>query len=192
MTRQAARPDIGRKERYKGYIQLLDSAEQVWSRHPDARFVFIGIDGFYSTFFDDFIRYRDERIIDIDCASQAMKASALDACDVFAMPSRHETFGLGYLEAWLHQRPVVGGDIPPLREVIDHGVDGLLVRQRADDVADALNRLLDDPSLRRAMGAAGHAKVRERWDWERVMDRVESAYASALSGYVIDWAAALA
>jgi glycosyltransferase involved in cell wall biosynthesis len=184
---------VGRKERYKGYIQLLDAAEAVWRRHPDTRFVFIGIDGFYSTFFDDFARYRDDRIVDIECAADGVKAAALDACDVFAMPSRHETFGLGYIEAWLHERPVIGGDIPPLREIIDHGKDGLLVRQREDEVAAAIVRLLDDAALRRAMGAAGRAKVMERWDWDRVMDRVEDAYQRAtLALDVREAAAALA
>ena len=171
---------IGRKERYKGYIHLLDAAELVWRSHPDARFVFIGIPGFYSSFFDEFARYADERIIDIERATGAEKSAALDACDVFAMPSLHETFGLGYLEAWLHERPVVGGDIPPLREVITHGVDGFCVRQRAEDVADAILRLLADPALRASMGRAGAEKLRERWDWERVIDRVEDAYARAL------------
>ena len=97
------------------------------------------------------------------------------------MPSLHETFGIGYLEAWLHERPVVGGDIPPLREVIAHGSDGLLVRQRAEDVAAAIVRLLDDPPLRAAMGRAGAAKLGERWDWERVMDRLEAAYVRAFA-----------
>ena len=177
---------IGRKERYKGYIQLLDAAEPVWHRHPDTRFVFIGIDGFYSTFFDDFARYRDERIIDIECATHETKAAALDACDVFAMPSRHETFGLGYLEAWVHERPVIGGDIPPLREIIDHGIDGLLVRQRADEVAAAIVRLLDDGGARAAMGRAGHAKVFARWDWDRVIDGVEDAYQFAIASFEVD------
>ncbi len=177
---------IGRKERYKGYIQLLDAAETVWREHPDTRFVFIGIDGFYSTFFDDFARYRDERIVDIECADAAEKAAALDACDVFAMPSRHETFGLGYIEAWIHERPVIGGDIPPLRDVISHGVDGLLVRQRAPEVADAIVRLLEDPALREAMGRAGRRKVSDRWDWDLVIDRVENAYQAALAGFEVD------
>src|SRR5438132_739637 len=97
---------IGRKERYKGYIHVLDAAELVWRRHPDTRFVFIGIPGFYSSFFDEFARYADERIVDIERASGTEKSAALDACDVFAMPSLHETFGIGYLEAWLHERPV--------------------------------------------------------------------------------------
>ncbi|HVH51833.1 MAG TPA: glycosyltransferase family 4 protein [Gaiellaceae bacterium] len=176
---------IGRKERYKGYIQLLDASEAVWRRHGDTRFVFIGIDGFYSTFIDDFARYRDDRVLDIECASAATKAAALDACDVFAMPSRHETFGLGYIEAWVHERPVIGGDIPPLREVIDDGMDGILVRQRADEVARAIVRLLDDAALRSTMGRRGAAKVAARWDWERVVDRIEAGYRSALTGYEV-------
>ncbi len=181
---------VGRKERYKGYIQLLDAAETVWRRHPDTRFVFIGIDGFYSTFFDDFERYRDDRIVDIECATEATKAAALDACDVFAMPSRHETFGLGYLEAWVHGRPVIGGDIPPLREVIAHGVDGILVRQRAEEVAEAIARLLGDAGLRQTMGLAGRAKVLARWDWDRVIDRVEAAYQAAIADALVGEATA--
>lgn len=172
---------IGRKERYKGFIQLLDATEAVWRTHPDARFVFIGVPGFYSTFFDDFARYHDERIIHLENASAATKADALDACQLFAMPSLHETFGLGYLEAWLHGKPVIGGDIPALREVIDDGVDGFCVRQRADAVAAAILELLDDPAEAAAMGRRGQEKVRRRWDWDAVMDRVESSYARALA-----------
>jgi glycosyltransferase involved in cell wall biosynthesis len=183
---------IGRKERYKGYIHVLDAAELVWRRHPETRFVFIGIPGFYSSFFDEFARYADERIVDIERASGTEKSAALDACDVFAMPSLHETFGLGYLEAWLHERPVVGGDIPPLREVIADGVDGFCVRQRAEDVAGAIRKLLDDPALRSTMGRAGSAKLREKWDWDRVIDRVEEAYARALAHTHADVGEALA
>jgi len=175
---------IGRRERYKGFIHLLDSADLVWRRHQDTRFVFIGVPGFYGAVVDEFARYTDERIIEIDRASAAEKSAALDACSVYAMPSIHETFGIGYLEAWLHERPVIGGDIAPLREVIDHGVDGLVVPQRVDAIASALTMLLDDPELRTRMGKAGAAKLAERWDWERVMDRVEDAYRRAAGAHL--------
>jgi len=171
---------IGRKERYKGYIQLLDATEIVWRTHPDARFVFIGLPGFYSTFFDDFQRYADDRVIQLENASGSDKDAALEACSLFAMPSRHETFGLGYLEAWLHGKPVIGGDIPPLRDVIEDGADGIVVRQRVDAVAQAILRLLDDPATASAMGQRGRAKVEARWSWDAVMDRVEAAHAIAL------------
>ncbi|MGH2490278.1 MAG: glycosyltransferase family 4 protein [Candidatus Limnocylindria bacterium] len=175
---------VGRRERYKGYIHLLDAAELVWRRYEEARFVFIGVPGFYGALVDEFARYIDERIIEIERAGAAEKSAALDACDVYAMPSVHETFGIGYLEGWLHEKPVIGGDIPPLREVIAHGVDGLLVPQRVEDIARAVTRLLDDPELRREMGRAGNAKLRERWEWDRVMDRVEDAHQRALGAHL--------
>jgi glycosyltransferase involved in cell wall biosynthesis len=175
---------VGRRERYKGYIHLLDAAELVWQRHDEARFVFIGVPGFYGAMIDEFARYTDERIIEIERADTVEKSAALDACDVYAMPSAHETFGIGYLEAWLHEKPVIGGDIAPLREVIAHGVDGLLVQQKVADIARAVTHLLDDPALRAEMGRAGNAKLRERWDWDRVIDRVENAHQRAIGAHL--------
>ena len=175
---------VGRRERYKGYIHLLDAAELVWQRHNEARFVFIGVPGFYGAMVDEFARYTDDRIIEIERAGAAEKSAALDACDLYAMPSVHETFGIGYLEAWLHEKPVIGGDIPPLREVIAHGVDGLLVAQKVAEIASAVTRLLDDPALRGEMGRAGNAKLHERWDWDRVMDRVEDAHRRAAGAHL--------
>jgi glycosyltransferase involved in cell wall biosynthesis len=175
---------VGRRERYKGYIHLLDAAELVWRRYDEARFVFIGVPGFYGAMVDEFARYTDDRIIEIERAGPAEKSAALDACDVYAMPSVHETFGIGYLEAWLHEKPVIGGDIPPLREVIAHGVDGLLVAQKVADIASAVTHLLDNPRLRGEMGRAGNTKLHERWDWDRVMDRVEDAHRRAVGAHL--------
>src|SRR5258708_34541409 len=106
---------VGRRERSKGYIHLLDAAELVWQRYGEARFVFIGVPGFYGAMVDEFARYTDDRIIEIERAGAAEKSAALDACDVYAMPSVHETFGIGYLEAWLHEKPGIGGENPPPR-----------------------------------------------------------------------------
>ena len=175
---------VGRRERYKGYIHLLDAAELVWQRYNEARFVFIGVPGFYGAMVDEFARYTDDRIIEIERASSDEKSAALDACSLYAMPSLHETFGIGYLEAWLHEKPVIGGDIPPLREVIDHGRDGLVVRQKVEDIAGVVTALLDDPELRASMGKAGAAKLAEKWNWDAVMDRVESAYERAVSTHL--------
>ena len=170
---------IGRKERYKGYIQLLDSTELVWREFPETRFIFIGIQGWYSTFVDDFARYRDERILDFENASVELKRAALDACDAFAMPSVHESFGIPFLEAWSFEKPVIAGDIPTSREVIAHGVDGLCVPQRRDAIAGAILQLLHDPALRRRMGRAGRSKV-AHYSWRRTLDLTEETYRIAL------------
>lgn len=175
---------IGRRERYKGFIHLLDAAELVWRRYPETRFVFIGVPGFYGAVIDEFARYPDDRIIEIERGSNTEKSDALDAASLYAMPSIHETFGIGYLEAWLHEKPVIGGDIPPLREVIDHGSDGLLVKQNVEQIAAAIQTLLADAPLRQRMGKAGAAKLAERWDWDLVIERVEGAYERAVSGFI--------
>jgi len=59
-------------------------------------------------------------------------------------------------------------------------------------VAGAIQRLLDDPALGSSMGRAGAAKLREKWDWDRVIDRVEEAYARALAHAHADVGEALA
>ncbi|WP_176450059.1 glycosyltransferase family 4 protein [Geodermatophilus saharensis] len=86
------------------------------------------------------------------------------AADVVLVPSRVESFGLVAVEALLLGRPVVATRIGGLPEVLRDGETGLLVP--ADDpraLADAVLRLLADPRLAEALGAAGRADARARF-----------------------------
>lgn len=167
---------VGRRERYKGFIHLLDAAERVWQRHRETRFVFIGLAGFYGSVVDEFARHTDERIIAIDRATSAETAAAFDACSLYAMPSLHETFGIGYLEAWMAGLPVIAGDIAPLREVVREDIDGLHVRNEPGAVAEAILALLRDAERARRMGANGRARVLAQFTWPAVAKRTISAY----------------
>ncbi len=168
---------VGRKERYKGYHALRDAAEIVWRERPDSRFVAVGQRAWHARL--DRAR-PDPRWIDRDVVSEAEKADAYARATIFAMPSDHETFGFTYLEAWSAGLPVVAGDIPPLREVVREGVDGLHVRNNGRAIADAILTLLRDPGLARRMGAAGQRRVAEEFNWSAVAKRTESAYRSAV------------
>ncbi|MEO7236462.1 MAG: glycosyltransferase, partial [Lapillicoccus sp.] len=82
---------------------------------------------------------------------------------VVLVPSRQEPFGNTAVEAMLARRPVVASDVQGLREIVDDGVDGVLVPAGdAVALADAVARLLDDPAHagRLAAAAAGTAAVR--------------------------------
>jgi len=60
-------------------------------------------------------------------------------------------------------RPVVAHSVGALPEIVDHGVDGLLVSENdPEELAGAVLSLLDDPSRAAAMGCAGSGKLRER------------------------------
>jgi glycosyltransferase involved in cell wall biosynthesis len=103
-----------------------------------------------------------------------------DALDVFAMPSRTDSFGIVYLEAWANGKPVVAASAGGVPEVVTHGETGLLVGfgdVRA--LADSLGRLIEDRNFARRLGEAGRALVRSGYTWdERYRDlasRVERA-----------------
>lgn len=99
--------------------------------------------------------------------------------DVFVLPSvdTSEAFGLVYVEAMACAKPVIGPRLPGVRTVIDDGVTGLLVDPgNEDDIVQALDSLLADPAYRQRLGAAGLAKVQQRYTWPLVAERVEEVY----------------
>ena len=104
------------------------------------------------------------------------KNSALDACDVFCMPSTQESLGVVYLEAWCYQKPVIAADIEVMTDVISDGQDGLLVKQESPAIADAIVNLLQDPVRRTRIGRLGYQKVQEHYDWQKLTEQVVSVY----------------
>ena len=168
---------VGRKERYKGYHALRAAAPLVWRERPEARFVAIG----QSSWWDPAAgRMGDPRWTERGVVDEGAKAEAYARATMFAMPSDHETFGHTYLEAWAARRPVIAGDIPPLREVGRDGIDGIHARNEPRAVADAILRLLSDGAAARRMGGSGHARLVERFTWDRIAERTEQVYASAM------------
>jgi glycosyltransferase involved in cell wall biosynthesis len=165
---------VGRKERYKGYDALRAAARLVWRERPEARFVVIGQRRFLGP-----APLADPRWSEPGIVSEARKAEAYARATVFAMPSEHETFGQVYLEAWCAGRPVIAGDIPPLREVVREGIDGLHTANEPRAVADAILALLADPARAAAMGAAGRDRLNERFTWPAVAAKTEAAYRAA-------------
>ena len=102
--------------------------------------------------------------------------------DVFALPSRADSFGLVFLEAWTNGLPVIGYRAGGVPWVIRDEIDGLLVRcGDVNGLATAMNRLADDASLRRRMGEAGRVRTRTAFRWEDKLRIVEDNYRLAAS-----------
>jgi len=101
----------------------------------------------------------------------------LEACDVFALPSRREGLGVAALEAMARARPVVASRVGGLAETVVAGETGLLVPP--DDppaLAGALARLVVDPPLRRRLGEAGPQRVAQGFLAEQMVSAYESLY----------------
>lgn len=169
---------VGRKERYKGYHALRQAARLVWRERPDARFVAIGQAAWNAWFFTP---PRDERWVELGVVDEAEKAMWYARATIFAMPSDHETFGHTYLEAWCAGLPVIAGDIPPLREVVREGIDGLHAANEPRAVADAILALLRDPAAARRMGESGRVRATTEYTWSAVTRRTIAAYEAAIA-----------
>ncbi|MBI3977516.1 MAG: glycosyltransferase family 4 protein [Chloroflexi bacterium] len=169
---------VGRKEAYKGYRALLQAAPLVWERAPAAHVVLMGprLEACEDP------ALKDRRVLDLDRVDDVEKTSALAAADILCLPSASESFGVVFLEAWSLGRPVIGGNIPTTRELVDDGRDGLLTDRTPEGVAAAILRLLEDPDLRRRLGEAGRRKVAERYAPEVILARSERLYYSVLGG----------
>lgn len=91
---------------------------------------------------------------------------------LFVLPSLFEPFGMTALEAMACNTPVVASRLGGIRNVIESGVNGLLVDPSdTEELAGAMIHLLSEPNFSRRIGSAGRETVRERFSWEAIARR---------------------
>ena len=102
----------------------------------------------------------------------------LMACfDLFCLPTLREGFGYVFLEAQAMGVPAVATAIEPLTETMTHGETALLVAPHdVTQLADALTRLVLDPTERRRLGMNGAVRVRQLFDQRRQLEQLAKVY----------------
>lgn len=151
---------LGRRDAGKGYPALLDAWPLVLQQCPDAVLLLAGPGD------ADAARLAPipaENVRDLGCPSEQEKADAYAACDIFCLPSAHESFGIVYVEAWSYGKPVLCGTAPASRELVEHGVTGVWADQQPQQLAAGLLRLLMHPDESRRIGQAGLAHQRQNY-----------------------------
>ena len=106
-----------------------------------------------------------------------------DALDAFAMPSRTDSFGIVYLEAWANGKPVVAASAGGVPEVVTHGETGLLVPfGDVAELADSIERLIADPILAHRLGEAGRRLVHDGYTWDERFQALASRIGEVIEG----------
>jgi glycosyltransferase involved in cell wall biosynthesis len=167
---------LANNSREKGTVDLLLAAEQAWQRGQRFRLVLAGPEmANFRQFWTQFgSRDRVNRLGVLDARQ---KKDFFAGLDVFALPSRSDSFGLVLLEAWANGAPNVAYRAGGIAGVIRHQVDGLLVK--CGDIlslAQALGRLCGDEALRRRLGAAGRQRALHEFVWQDKLALVETVY----------------
>lgn len=113
---------------------------------------------------------------------RAKLATYYAACDVFVTTPWYEPFGITPLEAMACERAVIGSEVGGIAHTVVDGETGFLVRPRDPlALAERLARLRADPALARQMGRRGARRVRARFTWSRVAERLEAVYLDVLA-----------
>jgi len=176
---------VGRKIFNKGVQHLIEAMDRVWDRHPQARLALLGFahndPGWIPGLISRLRHPAEGRILNLDDVGEREREEALEDGDVFCMPSISDSFGIAYLDAWRHRRPVIGCRDCSSETVIDPHRTGLLVEfGDIAELAAALNSLLADPGMRARMGEAGFREWQGKWTWERIARRTETIFADHL------------
>jgi glycosyltransferase involved in cell wall biosynthesis len=157
---------LGNNSVEKGTVDLLRAAEALWRSGINCTVVLAGPEmPNFRRFIETFGAARRLRRLGI--LTDEQKRDFLAGIDVFALPSRSDSFGLVLLEAWANGLPNVAYRAGGPADLIRHGYDGLVTP--CGDVAalaGALSDLIRDENLRRSLGAEGRLRVAQQLRWE--------------------------
>ncbi|HMN31113.1 MAG TPA: glycosyltransferase family 4 protein, partial [Caldilineaceae bacterium] len=167
---------LGRKTEYKGLEPLLQAFTLLRPRHPELYLLAVGPETAYSE--QLWSSYgQSNGLVVRGALSNEERLDALAACDLLAMPSTGEAFGIVYLEAWAYSKPVIGANIRAVASLISNEVDGFVVDpEQPSALLNAILSLITDRSRARRMGWRGQAKVRQRYTTDHIADVVEGLY----------------
>jgi glycosyltransferase involved in cell wall biosynthesis len=100
--------------------------------------------------------------------------------DLFTLAPRFESLGGSFLEALASGLPIVGSTAGDLPEIVGHGRHGVLVpAARPYELAQAIERLADDPRRRAEMSHRNRAEAVEKYAWTRLASRYLALYQGA-------------
>jgi glycosyltransferase involved in cell wall biosynthesis len=155
-------------EAYKNINGLAAAWRRVVGRLPNARLVIVG-KGSRQQVVDALLQEHPESVEYHRRLSSVEVAAALDHATLLVLPSWPEGLGLVVIEAFARGRGVVVTAAGGLLDLVDDGVEGILV-PRADEraLAAALVRVLTDRELATRLGAAAHMRYR---DWHSTPER---------------------
>jgi glycosyltransferase involved in cell wall biosynthesis len=161
---------VGKLSPGKGTGDLLTAAQRIAPSHPETRFVFVG---------DGTMALPDMPWLQrLGPLPNAEVLALYAAADVVVVPSViPDSLSRVILEAMTAGRPVIGTRVGGTPELVVHGETGLLVeRGDGEGLARALETLLDDETLRRAMGERARRHVESRFSEGETVDRLLALY----------------
>lgn len=171
---------LGRLHHKKGLDYLASALPELAKQVPDCHVVVAGPDGGALEPFRQQLRTLgvEQRVSIVGPLYGHDRFAAIADADCFVLPSRQEGFSMAILEAMACGKPVVISDACHFPDVAQGA--GIIVPLNAQALAQALARVLANPTDAAAMGAFGQQLVSERYTWNRIAERSIALYHDAM------------
>ena len=164
----------------KGHPTLIEAAIRVCSKFPQVKFVLIG-DGEKRAEFELKVSELGLQPNFLFLGSRQDVSEILACCDMAVLPSQAEGFSNALLEYMAMGLPTVATRVGGNPEVIENGINGLLVKP--DDpaaLADAISSLLENRQGASKLGAAARERIRRHFDFAQLILNMDALYAELL------------
>lgn len=164
----------------KGHPTLIEAARNVCGKFPQVKFVLIG-DGKKRAEFEAKVSELGLQSNFLFLGSRQNVPEILACCDIAVLPSQAEGFSNALLEYMAAGLPTVATAVGGNPEVIESGLDGLLVKP--DDpvaLAGAILSLLENPNFASQLGSAGGERVRRHFNFAQLTSNVDALYTELL------------
>jgi glycosyltransferase involved in cell wall biosynthesis len=173
---------LGRIHKIKGIDLLVKAFADLIEGLDDVRLVLVGHDdGFLSTLKRQIEDLKiGDRILFTGSLYGRDKLEAYVDADVYVLPSVYEIFGITLLEACACGTSVIVTDRCGIADFVD-GKVGYVVEYDKNQLRDAIFKILSDEGLRRRFGEEGKRLVEERFNWNRIAEKVENVYKCTLN-----------
>lgn len=172
---------VGRFEHRKGIDVLLEAIPSIAATRSHVNFLLAGSTGDGVAWNNFTAQHPDlvgTRVHSLGRVSRSALHALYRRCDVLVAPSRYESFGLIYVEAMSHGRPVIGCTAGGIPEVVEHGVTGLLAPPGdVHGLTACLESLADDADRRTRMGRAGRQTFLSRFSARALAEHSVEVYA---------------
>lgn len=171
-------------EMYRGFPYFMDAVRELLARRPKCHAVIVGADRIcygpqivgtsYRAEEEKKGGYDESRVHFVGLRTRGEYRKILQASDVHIYLTRPFVLSWSALEAMSCGCAIVGSDTPPVREVMEDGVNGLIADFRSPHhIARRAEELLDDRALAARLGKAARETVLERYELKKCLGQME-------------------
>lgn len=158
----------------KGIREFLDSVKIVKQKHPSLDVILVGgLDNNDEALTQEELQRAINQYGITYCGYTNDVRPFLEKCSIYVLPSYHEGLPRSVIEAMSMGRPIITTNAPGCKETVMDGVNGFLVPVRDEkDLACAIEKLVDNPQLRRSMGEQSFQICKERFEVNIINEQI--------------------